>query len=112
MCGDDDCSRLLLHAGDQFGKVDNFFFEQLVFDKFLSSGAVGKLKTSLVSRVIGKLTESQTWRATRGVPRCDVSSRGRRPPGGVEATSKDKVANRGFVENENSWLMKKGQSKR
>ena len=112
MCGDDDGSRLLLPAGDQFGKVDNFFFEQLVFDKFLSSGAVGKLKTSLVSRVIGKLTEFQTWRATRGVPRCDVSSRGRRPPSGVKATSKDKVANRGFVENENSWLMKKGQSKR
>ena len=79
----------------------------------LSSGAVGKLKTSLVSRVIGKLTEFQTWRGTRGVPRCDVSSRGRRPPGGVKVTSdKDKVANRGFVENENSWLVKEGQSKR
>ena len=72
----------------------------------LSTGAVGKLKTSLVS-------ESQTSRATRGVPRCDVSSRGRRPPGGVKVTSdKDKVANRGFVENEYSWVVKEGQSKR
>ena len=34
VCGDDDGSRLLLPAGDHFGKVDNFFFEQLVFDEF------------------------------------------------------------------------------